>query len=582
MTMASGDSRPDHFSRISSDTILGNDVKLPGFCNLYGCAIGDESTIGTFVEIQRDAVIGKRVKVQSHTFICSGVTIEDEAFIGHGVMFINDKFPRSTTADGRKQGAADWKCDRTVIGRRASIGSNATILGGVSIGAGAIVGAGSVVTRDIPADHVAAGNPARVLRRVSPADESLPPQAAANAVVASAVVASGPTNEPATVPFLELTAQHRRLKVELLAVAERAIESAAFVGGSVVEEFEREFAAACGCQHAIGVASGTDALRFALQAMGVAPGTSVITVPNTFIATAAAVTQAGGMVEFVDVDPDTCLMDPHRLEEFLRRRSRSGGSRPRVVLPVHLYGQCAEMQAIVDIAGRYEMQVLEDAAQAHGSLFRGRPAGSLADAAAFSFYPGKNLGACGEGGAVTTNDAQIAQHVRLLRDHGRDTKYTHVIEGYNGRLDAMQAGFLLVKLKHLSEFNAARRHWAAIYDEAFQDTKLVRPVVVQPDRVSCRHLYVIRSAAREDLQQFLSARQIASGVHYPVPLHLQKCYARLGHRQGAFPVAEAACRQVLSLPLFPEMSRTQISRVVDAVQEYEQAAGSSSACIKAA
>ena len=578
MTEDSADATPmPPFSRIRPDTVLGQRVVLPGYCNLYGCTIGDDCTIGPFVEIQCDAVIGQRVKVQSHTFICSGVTIEDEAFIGHGVMFINDKYPRSTTADGKKQGAADWTCQRTVIGRRASIGSNATILGGVKIGAGAMIGAGSVVTRDVAAGFVAAGNPARVLRRVGP-EEDVTLVEAATVKMNSADPAQG-----GTVPFLDLASQHRQLKAELLAVAERAIDSAAFIGGPVVEQFEREFAAACQCEHAIGVASGTDALRFALQSLGVGPGTSVITVPNTFIATAASITHSGGAIEFVDVDPETCLMDPNRLEEFLRRRSRSGrGPKPRVVLPVHLYGQCAEMEAIVDIARRYEMKVLEDAAQAHGSLYRGRAAGTLGDAAAFSFYPGKNLGACGEGGAVTTNDAAIAKQVRLLRDHGRETKYTHVIEGYNGRLDAMQAGFLLVKLKHLSKSNQTRRKWAAFYDVAFRETKQVRPVVVRPGRVSCRHLYVVRSAARDDLQQFLAGRQIATGVHYPVPLHLQPCYSRLGHRKGAFPVAEAACEQVLSLPLFPEMNQTQVARVVDAVLEFEHSAGSPPVSVKAA
>ena len=357
-----------------------------------------------------------------------------------------------------------------------------------------------------------------------------------------------------------------------MAVVEQALDQAAFVGGPAVDRFEEEFARVAGSQYCVGVASGTDALRFALIALGVGPGASVVTVPNTFVATAAAVTQAGAAVEFVDVDPETGLMDPGALEDHLKRRfARPGsGPRPAAVLPVHLYGQCADMDALVAIARRHGLKVLEDAAQAHGSLYHGRAAGSLGDAAAFSFYPGKNLGACGEAGAVTTSDPEVRRLLLLLRDHGRSDKYVHVLEGYNGRLDAVQAGLLSVKLKRLARWNDQRRRLAASYDAAFAASTAVRPVKVQPWNASSCHLYVVRSARRDGLQAFLQKRGVATGIHYPVPLHRQPCYRRLGLASGAFPNAERWCAEVLSLPLFPEMETAQVNQVIAALQAFQQ------------
>ncbi len=291
--------------------------------------------------------------------------------------------------------------------------------------------------------------------------------------------------------------------------------------------------------------------------------------PNTFIATAAAITQAGGAIEFVNVDPSTCLMDPNRLEDHLKRRATPETVRPGVVLPVHLYGQCADMDAICDVARRHGLRVLEDAAQAHGSTYRGQPAGALGDAAAFSFYPGKNLGACGEGGAVTTNDPELARHVLLLRDHGRSDKYAHSIEGYNGRLDAIQAGILQLKLKHLPAWNQRRRHWAGIYDAGLARLSSLRLVRRRAYQESSHHLYVIRSSGREALQGYLREQGIATGVHYPIALHLQACYQRLGLAAGSFPHAEAACAEVLSLPMFPELRVEQVERVVAALRAFD-------------
>ena len=547
-------------AKISENVILGKNVRITGCCNLYGCIIGDECMIGPFVEIQSEVELGKRVKVQSHSFICSGVHIEDEVFIGHGVMFINDRFPRATTANGELQRGDDWTCQTTVVKRRASLGSNATILGGVTIGEGAMVGAGSVVTRDVPPNMIVAGNPARVLRPVDSEEEQ------------SDMPAVLPFSRG--VPFIDLPRQHANLKRELLAVVEQVFDTGGFVGGPLVEQFEQDFASYTNTRFCVGLGSGTDALRFALSALGVGPGTSVITVPNTFVATAASITQAGGAIEFVDVDPDTCLMDPNALDDHLKRRmsQSTSGLRPAVVVPVHLYGQCCEMEAIVTIARRYGLKVLEDAAQAHGATYRGRPAGSLGDAAAFSFYPGKNLGACGEAGAITTNDPEIQEHALLLRDHGRTEKYVHAVEGYNGRLDAIQAGLLSVKLRHLDDWNKHRRLLASEYAKGLANIFDVRPVRIHSNSQSSYHLYVVRTRRRDQLQAFLRQRGIASGIHYPIPLHLQPCYRRLGLQAGTFPNAERSCSLVLSLPIYPEMEKAQVRHVVSSIREFQPTA----------
>jgi dTDP-4-amino-4,6-dideoxygalactose transaminase len=365
-------------------------------------------------------------------------------------------------------------------------------------------------------------------------------------------------------------AQHRSLKEELVSVFADALDHAAFVGGSQVEDFEKEFARFVGSACSVGVANGTDALRLALIAMGVGPGSRVVTVPNTFIATTEAISQVGASFDFVDVDPNTCLMDPNRLEDHLRTAfaGASGRPWPSVVVPVHLYGQCAEMDAITQLARKYGLVVLEDAAQAHGASHRGRNAGALGDAAAFSFYPAKNLGACGEAGAVTTDSPQVAEKVRMLRDHGQRVKYYHALEGYNARLDAIQAGMLRIKLAHLEGWNAARREIASFYDDAFGQVDWVRTVEIKPHNVSCYHLYVIHAPQRDALQAYLKSVGIATGLHYPLPLHLQPCYAHLGLGVGAFPNAERSAAHLLSLPMFPELGLERAERVVDAVRSF--------------
>lgn len=353
----------------------------------------------------------------------------------------------------------------------------------------------------------------------------------------------------------------------------------------MVSEFERDFASFCNTKYCVGVSSGTDALRFALCAAGVRRGDIVITVPNTFIATTEAISQAGALPAFIDIDERTYNMDAEQLLEYLETRcdmedetgrpvDREEGRRVTAIIPVHLYGQMADMDAITAVAKRYGLIVIEDACQAHGAEYYSeregcwKKAGSMGNAAAFSFYPGKNLGACGEAGAVTTDDGEIARVVRMCRDHGQVQKYFHEMEGYNGRLDAVQAGILGMKLKYLSKWNENRRQNAYRYNEGLGRVDgLVIPY--EPARVkSVYHLYVIRSRSRDELQKFLSRSRIATALHYPIPLHLQKAYDCLGYKQGDFPVSERVAEEILSLPMYPQLQERRQKRVIERIEAF--------------
>lgn len=392
------------------------------------------------------------------------------------------------------------------------------------------------------------------------------------------------------VSFLDLATPHRELEEKLVSILRLVLETAAFVGGPMVEEFEKEFARFCGTGFCVGVGSGTDALRFALIASGIQPGDTVITVPNTFVATAEAITQAGASVEFVDIDERTYNMDAVKLDQYLTTQCHKDGvtgklvsgktGRPvAAVIPVHLYGQMADMDAIQEVAERHGIQVIEDACQAHGAAYHSgkrncwHQAGSIGRAAAFSFYPGKNLGACGEAGAVTTNDREVADRVRMLRDHGQQQKYQHEIEGYNGRLDALQAGFLLAKLQYLPQWNQKRRAIARRYDDLFgRYPEAVTVPYNHPQSTSACHLYVIRVNRRDDLQASLNDAKIGTQIHYPIPIHLQKAYRFLGYHEGDFPVAEKASREILSLPMYPDLNenlqKLVAEKVIESVTRY--------------
>jgi dTDP-4-amino-4,6-dideoxygalactose transaminase len=391
---------------------------------------------------------------------------------------------------------------------------------------------------------------------------------------------------PTKVAFLDLVTPHQELEAELLAVVKKAFGNAGFIGGPMVEEFEKEFAAFCGAKYCVGVNSGTDALRFAFLASGVKPGEVIVTVPHTFIATTEAISQAGAQIAFVDINEQTCTMDPMKLAEYFETRcewdnkrgelvERSSKQRVAGIVPVHLYGQTADMDPILELAAKYNLFVIEDACQAHGAEYFSkkenawRRAGSMGKAAAFSFYPGKNLGACGEAGAITTNDEALAARMKMIRDHGQAKKYYHDIEGYNGRLDSIQAGWLSVKLRHLAKWNESRRNLAHRYHQLFAEVKdsMVLPVEAAWTK-GVYHLYVVRVQDREALQARLAEAGIATGIHYPIPLHQQKAYQHLGHKTGDFPVTERVAREIVSLPMFPQLQATQQDEVVAAVKEF--------------
>ena len=366
------------------------------------------------------------------------------------------------------------------------------------------------------------------------------------------------------VPFVDLQAQYRSIKAEVDAAVQRVLDTSAFILGREVETFERAFAEYVGARECVGVSNGTAAIQLALQACGVGPGDEVIVPANTFFATAEAVSTAGATPVFVDCDPVTYNIDAGGVEAAVTPRTRA-------VIPVHLYGQPADLDPVVEIAGRHNLLVIEDAAQAHGARYKGARVGALGAAGCFSFYPGKNLGAYGEGGAVVTNDAQVARRLRMLRDHGSEQKYRHEMVGYNFRLEGMQGAVLSVKLKHLDDWNALRRRHAARYRELLAPLAANGALALPAEAGYAEHVYhlfVVQTGARDAVQRYLSAAGVHTGIHYPVPVHLQPAYASLGHKEGDFPHAESQAGRVLSLPMFAELTGHQIKYVADALADF--------------
>lgn len=357
------------------------------------------------------------------------------------------------------------------------------------------------------------------------------------------------------VPFLDLKAQYESIRNEIAVALQQVLDNTAFAGGPFVEKFEKDFASFCKCEFAMGVGSGTTALWLALSGLGIGQGDEVITTPNTFIATAEAISFCGAKPAFVDVEEQTYNMNLDLLEDAITPKTKA-------IIPVHLYGQMVDMDRIMQIARAHGLFVVEDACQAHGAEYNGQRAGSIGDAGCFSFYPGKNLGAYGEAGAVVTNDAELAEKIRVLRDHGQARKYFHSMIGWNARMDGFQGAVLSVKLKHLPAWNDARKRNARLYDELLADADdVITPVEV--DRAGhVYHVYAIRTKDRDALINYLAEKNVYCGIHYPIPIHLQNAYSFLGKGKGSFPVAEKCAEQLVSLPMFPELSEEQIEYVV--------------------
>ncbi|MFH1679847.1 MAG: DegT/DnrJ/EryC1/StrS family aminotransferase [Candidatus Eisenbacteria bacterium] len=360
-----------------------------------------------------------------------------------------------------------------------------------------------------------------------------------------------------SIPFVDLKAQFRSIEGEIRGAIDTILENTSFIGGRPVAEFETVFASYVGARACVGTSSGTSALHLALVACGIGRGDEVVTVPNTFIATTEAITQAGASIRFVDVEPDCYNMDPNALENAITAKTRC-------IIPVHLFGQPADMGPILEIAERHGLVVIANSAQAHGAAYRGKKLGSLGRAVCYSFYPGKNLGAYGDAGALVTDDEQAASHVRLLVDHGRSEKHDHTIEGFNHRLDAIQAAVLSVKLRHLDEWLEKRRSAAALYNEKLADLPLVLPKEGEGRR-HVYHLYVVLCEERDRVRETLASKGVATGLHYPIPVHLLKAYKHLGYRRGSFPRAERVAANGLSLPMFAELTEAQIDEVAGAL-----------------
>lgn len=368
------------------------------------------------------------------------------------------------------------------------------------------------------------------------------------------------TQNAVSVPYFDLPAQLRGIRKEIDAAIARAIDNCTFCLGPDVAQFEKDFAAYCRAEHCVGFNSGTSALHVAMLLAGVGPGDEVITTPFTFIATSWAISYAGARPIFVDIDDATCNLDVKRIEHAITARTKA-------ILPVYLYGQSCDLDVLLEIARKRKLALVEDACQAHGARYKGRTVGTFGSTACFSFYPAKNLSACGEGGALVTNDAKLAARAKSLREHGSTQRYYHDEIGFNYRMEGFQGAVLSVKLKYLGKWTERRRAIAKIYSELLSETPLQLPVEAAYAE-SVWHLYTVRHAQRDELKKYLEANGVGSAIHYPIPVHLQKAYSSLGYKPGDFPVAEKAAREVLSLPIYPEMTDRQVQRVTDVVKEF--------------
>jgi len=510
--------------------------------------VGNGSSIGVNCIIEHHCTLGENVRMQGQAGLCEYTTVEDEAWIGPRVVTTNVMHP---TCDRAKE------ClNGPTIGKRVILGANVCLAPGIEVGADAFVSASSMVTKSVEDGAILFGNPAKKVSQVEKVKCGFD------------MVSESPyprnkekLEQPQPqVPLMDLGAQYQALKQELRMATDRVVLNSRFINGKEVGEFEQAFAEYCGVKHAIGVGNGTDAIVLALKALNIGAGDEVITASHTFIATAEAIVAVGARPVFVDVDEVRFTLDPEKVAAAITENTKA-------IIPVHIYGQPADMSALMKIARENNLKVVEDGAQAHGAKDDGTTVGQWGDAACFSFYPGKNLGAYGDAGAVVTNDDALAARIRMLKDHGRDKKYTHDLIGVNSRLDTLHAAVLNVKLKRLNKWNKARNNAAAYYRENLQNIDVRCPVAAEGVE-HVYHLFVIRTADRDALQQYMKERGVATGVHYPLPLHLQPALAELSYKRGDFPLTETLAEEILSLPMFPEITTQQQDRVIAAISDF--------------
>jgi dTDP-4-amino-4,6-dideoxygalactose transaminase/acetyltransferase-like isoleucine patch superfamily enzyme len=570
-----------HPQAIVDDAEIGQRTRIWAFAHIMsGAKVGADCNIAEHAFIEGGASLGNNVTVKNGVAVWMGVFVEDDAFLGPSCIFTNDMNPRSYIKKG-PDGLLE-----THVRRGATIGAGAVIVCGHEIGRWAFVGAGAVVVRDVPDFALVVGNPARQIGWMCVCAEKLPMLPTAGVGERTVCLHCGsmlercaqglfvladlsqkertPHSESRTtvrVPFLDLKAQYSTIREDVNAAIASVVDSAYFVGGPILDRFEHEFADFVGTKFAVGVGNGTDALTLAVMATGINPGDEVLVPANTFFATAEAVSNAGATPVFVDVDPVTFHMDAMLAERAIT-------SRTRAILPVHLYGRAVDMRPFEKLAGEYNLVLIEDCAQAHGASIFGQDVGSSGRLTCYSFYPGKNLGAYGDGGAITTGDPELNARLRILREHGSPQKYDHAMVGCNSRLDAIQAAVLSVKLRHLHAWNAARCEHARKYATALAGTPILPPDIPDGNQ-HVFHLFVVRCTRRDDLQAFLAARGISTGIHYPVPLHLTRAYQELGIAgKGSHPVAEQLAGEILSLPMFAELSDDQIQHMIDALHDF--------------
>ena len=552
---------------------IGSGTKIWHFSHVMKDAtIGEKCNIGANVLIGVGTTIGNGCKIQNNVSVYEGVILEDYVFCGPSMVFTNVYNPRCEIPRMKE-------LRHTLVKRGATIGANATIVCGHTIGRYAFIGAGSVVTKDVPDYALMVGNPARQIGWMCACGSKLQGEDTLESVLTCGACAksysrheNGISQNILTVttnikvPLLDLKQQYYSIKTEIDQAIQKVIESQHFILGPEVESLEKEIAAYCGAQYAVGVSSGTDALLISLMALGVGPGDEVITTPFTFFATVGSIVRVGATPVFADIEPDTFNIDPLKVEERITARTKA-------CIPVHLFGQSTNMDPLRELANKYGLALIEDAAQALGTEYKGKRVGTLGNLGCFSFFPSKNLGAFGDGGIVVTNDPELAERLRILRNHGSKPKYYHKIVGGNFRLDSLQAAVLRVKLKHLETWTAGRRKNAELYNELFRGSGLSSDQFTAPPLVRERHIYnqyVIRVRDRDSLKKFLASEGISTEIYYPLPMHLQECFAHLGYLTSDFPVSELAAKEVLAIPIYPELTDDKLRYVVEKMAKFYQ------------